>query len=657
MSNQSFINSIVSGAKEGYVTYLVFASVTIAQAINESGWGKSSLAKTDNNLFGIKFPGKHDPSIKITKGSYATDDGGYYCHYQSTNDSMLDHGYFLAHNSRYAAALTAKTNDAQIKAIAAAGYATASNYYSITMGIINDNKLSQYDNGGKEATTTPSSTSGQLDVVSTNFQVDANSELYGDILYGRKYRIIISDAVGNAFEVTDLRCTYSIVKTMVMEPNMSLIVIYNLSAETENTIMMNSSRVTVEAGYEGSQFGLIFDGDILQTLRDKPDAATYELTIVALDSDKSVNFDIANYSVLKGQTARTLVDHITNSAQYPVTLGSISQGLSDTSTLTRGKVFFGKSSDYLRQIAQSNNAQYYMDNGQINIIKMADLPDGQIFDLNVATGLLGTPQQTTYGISGKCLLNPAIKINTLIHVDNSLVRAQQINLTSSNSIPSSGSSTSTDSLDTSTAGTTVRNKIIAEAKKVCDDPNVGYSEGLRNQTVNGKTYYDCSSFVVHCYKAAGLSIVDITGPQWIAVQPAQGGKVITISDAKPGDVVFWFNGSGCYHVAIYAGNNNVYAASTSRKAWAKQVAEEPIYGNYQIGRIPALIASDAGQAPSATGTTTDTGTQSPVFRSLDKDGIYRIIKVTYTGDTRGTDWSCDFETVDQAGGVIAAVTN
>ncbi|MBZ9633079.1 phage protein [Clostridium sp. FP1] len=655
MSNQDFINSVVPGAKKGYTTYHIFPSITIAQAINESGWGGSRLTKTDNNLFGIKYPGNHDPSIKISKGSWATDDGGYYTHYESVNDSILDHGYFLKNNPRYAAAISAKTYSAQIKAIADAGYATESDYYAVTMQIVKDNNLTQYDTGGSSSTA--STDSSQLDVISTNFEVVQNSLKYGNVMYGRRCRITVSDAKGNAFDISMLRCTFSIVDTMIMEPNCSQIVIYNLSAETENSIMMNATRVTVEAGYEGAQFGLIFDGDILQTIRDKPDGATYELTIIALDGDKSVNFDIANYSVLKGQTARTLVEHITNNAQYPVSLGSISKDLESSGTLTRGKVFFGKSSDYLRQIAQSNSAQYYTKNGQINIIKMTDLPDGQIFDLSVSSGLLGTPQQTDYGISAQCLLNPAIKINTLIHIDGSLVRAKQISLTASNSIPSSGTATGSAST-TSSAGATVRNKILAEAKKICDDPNTGYSQSYRNQTINGKTYYDCSSFVKHCYAVAGLSLDDITGPQWIQVQPAQGGRIVTLSDAQPGDLVFWFNNSGCYHIALYAGNNNIYAASTSSKPFPEQVSGKPIYGQYKIGRIKALISSDAGQAPSAVmSDSTDTGTQSPIFRSLDKDGIYRIIKVTYTGDTRGTDWQCDFETISQAGGVIAAVAN
>lgn len=668
MSNQSFINSIVNGAKQGFTTYHVFASVTIAQAINESGWGGSHLAKTDNNLFGIKYPGNHDPSIKISKGSWATDDGGTYCHYQSTSDSMLDHGFFLKNNSRYAAALTATSAAAQVKAIAAAGYATASDYAQITIGIIQDNNLIQYDTeSGTPSTasaTSSSANSSEISAISTNFEVVAGSQVFGDVLFGRRYRITVSDKNGTAYDVSNLRCTFSIITTMVMEPNCSQIVIYNLNAQTENTIEMSATRVTVEAGYEGSQFGLIFDGDILQTFRDKPDGATFELTIIALDGDKSVNFDIANYSILRGQTARTLVEHIVNNAQYPVALGSISEGLKNSPALTRGKVLFGKSSDYLRQIAQSNNAQYYTKNGQVNIIDMADLPDGEIIDLNVSSGLLGTPQQTDYGVSGSCLLNPAIKLNTLIHIDNTLVRAKQISLTASNSVPAS-TSTGTSGADTSTSssssssGGTIRNNIIAEAKKLCDDPNVGYSEGYRNQTINGKIYYDCSSFVKHCYAVAGISINDITGPQWFQVQPAQGGKVLALSEAQQGDLVFWFNGSDCYHIAIYAGNNNLYAASTDNKPWAKQVAEQALYGSYKLGKIKALVDADSGSAPSVTtsNASTTASSASPVFRSLDKDGIYRVIKVTYTGDTRGQDWQCDFETIDQAGGVISAVMN
>jgi hypothetical protein len=148
-AQQDFIAYIVPQAQKGYQDYGIFASVTIAQAINESGWGGSYLARTDYNLFGIKYPGNHDSSISVTQGTWATDDGGYYAHYNSWGDSCLDHGFFLANNSRYAQAgvFTATTPFDQVQAIANAGYATEGDYAQITDAIINDFNLTQYDTG------------------------------------------------------------------------------------------------------------------------------------------------------------------------------------------------------------------------------------------------------------------------------------------------------------------------------------------------------------------------------------------------------------------------------------------------------------------------------------------------------------------------------
>ncbi|WP_349399629.1 glycoside hydrolase family 73 protein, partial [Clostridium perfringens] len=50
----NFISQIVSGAKQSYEETGIFPSITLAQAILESGWGRSGLAIKANNLFGIK---------------------------------------------------------------------------------------------------------------------------------------------------------------------------------------------------------------------------------------------------------------------------------------------------------------------------------------------------------------------------------------------------------------------------------------------------------------------------------------------------------------------------------------------------------------------------------------------------------------------------
>jgi hypothetical protein len=359
---------------------------------------------------------------------------------------------------------------------------------------------SQYTGTAAESA---NSGSDQLNIEATNYQVVANSQKKSDVLFGRRYRITVSDESGNALDVSNLHCTFNIVKTIQMQPNSSKIVIYNLNAQTENSIMMTGKRVTVEAGYEGSQFGLIFDGDILQTFRERENGNTFKLIIIALDSDRAINFEIANFSIARGQTARSIVEHIANKASNPISLGSISDKLNGQ-TLTRGKVFFGKMSDYLRQIAKSYDLHFYMDDGKLNLISMDELPDGEIFELSPESGLIGTPTQTDYGISGQCLLNPQIKLNSLIHIDNSLVRAKQIEINNANSAP--GAVASTNNSDNAPSVNNARQAIIDEAKKLCDDPNVRYSQRNRGQTIDGLTYYDCSLFTQHCYEKAGLEI-------------------------------------------------------------------------------------------------------------------------------------------------------
>lgn len=502
--------------------------------------------------------------------------------------------------------------------------------------------------------TSPDSANSQsdaLNIEATNYQVVKNSEKYKDVLFGRRYRITVSDENGDGIDVSELRCTFNIVKTIQMQPNMSEITIYNLNAQTENSIMTSGKRVTVEAGYEGTQFGLIFDGDILQILRGRENGTTFTLTITALDSDRAINFEIANYSIVRGQTARNIVEHIANKAQNPIDLGSISDRLNGPK-LTRGKVMFGKASDYLRQIAKTYELQHFTEDGKLNLIHLDDLPKDEIVELSTESGLIGTPEQSDYGVNGQCLLNPQIKLNSLIHIDNSLVRAKRIDINGSNAAPSGGISSNDNSSATSA---NTRNKIIAEAKRICDDPNVEYSQDNRGQTINGITYWDCSSFVKHCYEVAGLSIVDVTGPQY--KQVANGGKFSLQSDALPGDLVFWGTGDACHHIAIYAGDGYVYAArGVDGKAPIDQVAYHALYGDPSFGRPKCLIDADGGQLPSANNNNSSADSQT-LFRSLDKDGIYRVIKITYEGDTRGDPWYLNFETIDQLGGALAAVSS
>lgn len=125
-------------------TYKIPASITLAQGIFESGWGKSSLAMKSNNHFGIKCKSSWD-GMKV----YHDDDaiGECFRKYDSVEDSYEDHSKFLVSNTRYASLFHLKTTDYKgwSEGLKKAGYATNPQYASRLINLIELYELHQYD--------------------------------------------------------------------------------------------------------------------------------------------------------------------------------------------------------------------------------------------------------------------------------------------------------------------------------------------------------------------------------------------------------------------------------------------------------------------------------------------------------------------------------
>ena len=156
MTQEQFLKAAVPGAQQGWREYGVPASVTIAQAILESGWGRSGLSTVDRNYFGIKCQngrfgtlanGCHDyQTQECTKAGSCFGTVASFRTYASMAHSFRDHGNFLRVNPRYKPAF-AYTKDANkfIWQVWKAGYATDPNYYTKITSLMASQKLYQYD--------------------------------------------------------------------------------------------------------------------------------------------------------------------------------------------------------------------------------------------------------------------------------------------------------------------------------------------------------------------------------------------------------------------------------------------------------------------------------------------------------------------------------
>lgn len=148
-NTQGFIDGIRSGAIAGWSKYGVLPSVSGAQAILESGWGQSLLSTQANNLFGIKgdYNGQSVtmPTQEYFNGQWVTINAQFR-KYPSWNESIEDHGRFLAVNSRYSN-LLGKTNYKEVTSLLQSdGYATAPTYAASLNRIIEEYHLYDWDN-------------------------------------------------------------------------------------------------------------------------------------------------------------------------------------------------------------------------------------------------------------------------------------------------------------------------------------------------------------------------------------------------------------------------------------------------------------------------------------------------------------------------------
>lgn len=148
---KDFINKIVPFAIADMQKTGILASLTIAQAILESGYGLSKLTINANNLFGIKadkyWTGQSYicNGFEYINGKRKDDIPIKWRKYPSWAESIADHSAFL-HLKRYSNILNCKDYKKVCDNIRLDGYATSPSYTSSLIGLIEQYKLYQYDN-------------------------------------------------------------------------------------------------------------------------------------------------------------------------------------------------------------------------------------------------------------------------------------------------------------------------------------------------------------------------------------------------------------------------------------------------------------------------------------------------------------------------------
>lgn len=211
-SVNDYIDTFSEVAQLEMKAYGIPASITLAQGLLESGFGKGKLAMKTNNHFGIKchtgWKGDYDFHDDDEKGEC-------FRKYNHPMYSYRDHSLFLANRSRYAFLFDFKSNDYKrwAKGLRQAGYATDKRYPQKLISLIEKYELYKYDGVGTKA-------NNKRDAIVAANQNDTKVHTVqkGDTLYSISRRYFVSvDALKRMNKIQG--STISIGQELILKSN------------------------------------------------------------------------------------------------------------------------------------------------------------------------------------------------------------------------------------------------------------------------------------------------------------------------------------------------------------------------------------------------------------------------------------------------------
>jgi LysM repeat protein len=321
-STNPFLNAIIPSATLIAAQNNLYASVMMAQAVLESGWGTSTLASAPNyNLFGIK--GDYNGE---TVNMNTLEDSGAQNYYQiqadfrkypSYAESLQDYANLLKNGTSwnpnyYAGAWLSNAATYQDATAYLTGrYATDTAYNTKLNKIIEQYGLSQYDSGASldNATTntgtTTNTSTGNTTVAASNMVHIVQA---GDTLYAiaKKYGVQLVDLM----EVNKLNSSMIFVGNQLIIPKIVTVVeAPPASSETETPAeaptVPETAAGTADPGnvvetppVPGTATGTVDPGTVVAT----PPASSETETPVEAPAVPATETGIGSYTVVKGDT-------------------------------------------------------------------------------------------------------------------------------------------------------------------------------------------------------------------------------------------------------------------------------------------------------------------------------------------------------------------
>lgn len=237
-------------------------------------------------------------------------------------------------------------------------------------------------------------------------------------------------ALSNSWSPEPLHITFETFQSVNSALWYADISIYNLDSSTLNAVITQGMTVVLEAGYMNQPYGVIFEGTIFQPLWERENVTDFKLTLHCIVGFITNGNNFSAQSFAKGLTQRQLVARMATGASTPIPLVINAEADSELSqtTQSRGGIIFGQPDTYFEQATKYSGLNTWQSNAQASIIALRQSKTAPTVKFGVGNGLLGTPQQTQFGVDCRVLLDPRITPATQIYLDQTSLTVRQLPL-------------------------------------------------------------------------------------------------------------------------------------------------------------------------------------------------------------------------------------
>ena len=286
----------------------------------------------------------------------------------------------------------------------------------------------------------------------------AGAATAGNRQWLRTCRMVVGSDNADTIIIPPLRIRFTMTSSVFGTPSFLSARIYNLSNATAEHIQsfgpMNkdnpqagyatggptsytpSGTVVLYAGY-GTNEKIIFTGQIIQTRRGREAVVETFLDIFAQHADMTYNWGVLNFTVAANQTAPQILKQIVKELQgrgIAIDVGYTPDNWGNGIGTIRAQTLSQPARDALQTLADGTDCAFKIEDNKINFMPLGGtLPDKAIVLRSVTdpktgildnTGLIGQPTNTNDGVHARCLLNPLIKVNTVVQIQHSIFPAQ-----------------------------------------------------------------------------------------------------------------------------------------------------------------------------------------------------------------------------------------